>query len=127
MPIELSELRQWKRVSLKDYPDISFEARELTHLQTRALTSTQRTLIDKKGEFVHASKSDELENLMVENTRGWKGIVLEGQEVTDVVQIWEHGPNLLVGGIIGAMLRASSLSADDMGNSAAPSDTPTEG
>jgi hypothetical protein len=127
MPIELSELRKWKRVSLKDYPDISFEARELTHLQTRALTSTQRTLIDEKGDFVHATKSDELELLMEANTRAWEGIVLDGQEVTDIAQIWEHGPNLLVGGIIGAMLRASTLSGDEMGNSAPPSATPPEG
>ena len=127
MPIELSELRKWKRVSLKDYPEISFEARELTHLQTRSLTSTKRVLLDDEGDLVHATKSDELEHLMTENTRGWRGIVLDGAEVTEIAEIWEHGPNLLVGGIIGAMLRASTLTGDEMGNSDAPSDTPPEG
>lgn len=127
MPIELSELRKWKRVSLKDYPDISFECHQLTHIQTRALTSTHRALVDEDGDFVHGTKSDELEHILGENCRKWEGIVFDGKEVTDIAVIWEHGPNLLVGQILGAMLKASSLSVDEVGNSSSPSDTPPGG
>ncbi len=127
MPIELSELRKWKRVSLKDYPEISFEARELTHIQTRSLTSTKRVLLDDEGDFIYPSKSDELETLISENSRSWEGLVLHGEKVTDVATIWKHGPNRMVGGVIGALLRASTLSGEDLGNSAKPSGTPTEG
>lgn len=127
MPIELSELRKWKRVDLKEYPDISFEARELTHIQTRALTSVKRVLLDENGDFLYPSKSDELEGLISENSRDWKGIILHGEEVTDIATIWEHGPNRMVGGIIGALLRVSTLSGEDLGNSAKPSGTPAGG
>lgn len=127
MPIELSELRKWKRVSLKDYPDVSFESRELTHAQTRALTHMQLVLLDENGDFIYPNKSDELEALISENSRAWEGLVLHGEEVTSVATIWEHGPNKMVGAIIGAMLRASTLSGEDLGNSAKPSGTPTEG
>ena len=127
MSIDLSELRKWKRVNLKDYPDVSFEARELTHAQTRALTSVNRVLLNSDGDFIHENKSDELETLISENSRSWEGLLLNDEAVTDLATIWEHGPNRMVGGIIGAMLRASTLSGEDLGNSAKPSATPTEG
>lgn len=127
MPIELSELRKWKRVSLKDYPEISFEARELTQVEVQALMTTKRVLVDDEGEFVHESKSDELETIIRRNSRGWKGVVLEGEPVDDVSQIWEHAPARVAGGITGALIRASTLSGDEMGNSEAPSDTPPGG